>query len=142
MNTNNKNYLASFEVPENQKKNPEVLRIILTEEYTQIDFGYVAEWIYEKGGWIRIAQNTFIQVEGSEKRYTMKEAVNITIAPELHHFESTEDWQVFTLTFQPIPIKDCVIDIIEVEKPDENDFNYYGVKLKDVKSIELINLSR
>jgi hypothetical protein len=44
--------------------------------------------------------------------------------------ESTEDWQVFTLLFEPIPIKDCVIDIIEEESPDENDFNFYGIQLK------------
>jgi hypothetical protein len=139
MKKTNKKYLATIEVPEDQCNNPEVLRIILCDEYTQIDFGYVAEWIYEKGGWIRIAPHTFIQVHGSEKRYAMKEAINITIAPEQHHFESTEDWQVFTLIFEPIPIKDSIINIIEEEKPDENDFNYYGVKLGDVKAVELID---
>jgi hypothetical protein len=140
MKKTNKKYLATIDVPEDQCNNPEVLRIILCDEYTQIDFGYVAEWIYEKGGWIRIAPHTFIQVHGSDKRYVMKEAVNITIAPEQHHFESTEDWQVFTLIFEPIPINDCIIDIIEEENPDENDFNYYGVKLRDAKAVELIEL--
>ncbi|MEY4604357.1 MAG: hypothetical protein RIT43_1649 [Bacteroidota bacterium] len=138
MKNTNKKYLATIEVPEDQRNNPEVLRIILSDEYTQIDFGYVAEWIYEKGGWIRIAPHTFIQAHGSEKRYAMKEAINITIAPEQHHFESTEDWQVFTLIFEPIPIKECVIDIIEEVSPDENDFNFYGVKLKEVEAIGLI----
>jgi len=136
----NKSYLATVEVPEDQKNNPQVLRVILSEDHTQIDFGYVAEWIYKKGGWIRIAPYTFIQVQGSNERYMLKEAINITIAPEQHHFESTEDWQVFTLLFDPIPIKDCVIDIIEEEKPDDNDFNYYGVRLNYLKEVEILTI--
>ena len=137
MKKTNKCYLVSISIPKDQRWNPEVLRVVLSEDFTQIDFGYVAEWIYEKGGWIRIAPHTFIKVHGSDKRYGIKEAINITIAPEQHHFESTEDWQVFTLRFEPIPIKDCVIDIIEEVNPDENDFNFYGIELNDVKVIEL-----
>jgi hypothetical protein len=77
-------------------------------------------------------------VHGSEKRYALKEAINITLAPEQHHFESTEDWQVFTLIFEPIPIKDCVIDIIEEEEPDANDFNYYGIELRHVNEVRIL----
>lgn len=139
MKKTNKCYLASISIPKNQRWNPEVLRVTLSEEFTQIDFGYVAEWIYEKGGWIRIAPHSFLQVHGSDHRYGLKEAINITIAPEQYHFESTEDWQVFSLLFEPIPIIDCVIDIIEEPNPDENDFNFYGIELKKVKAIELIH---
>jgi hypothetical protein len=137
MKKNNKQYLAAIHDPHDQRQNPQVLRIILSDECTRIDFGYVAKWIYEKGGWIRIAPHTFIQVHGSEKRYALKEAINITLAPEQHHFESTEDWQVFTLIFEPIPIKDCVIDIIEEEEPDANDFNYYGIELRHVNEVRI-----
>jgi hypothetical protein len=45
-------------------------------------------------------------------------------------FQSVKDWQFFTLYFQPIPQKDCVINIIEEEKPTPDDFNYYGIELK------------
>jgi hypothetical protein len=38
----------------------------------------------------------------------------------------------------PHPINDCVIDIIEEVNPNENDFNFYGIELNDVKVIELI----
>jgi hypothetical protein len=138
MKKNNKQYLAAIHTPHEQRQNPQVLRIILSDECTRIDFGYVAKWIYEKGGWIRIAPHTFIQVHGSEKRYALKEAINITLAPEQHHFESTEDWQVFTLIFEPIPIKDCVIDIIEEEEPDANDFNYYGIELRHVNEVRIL----
>jgi hypothetical protein len=132
MKNTNKEYLATVEVPEDQRKNPEVLRIILSKDFTQIDFGYVAEMMYNRGGWIRISPQTFLTVHGSDKRHLLREARDITIAPEQHHFESKEDWKVFTLIFEPIPIKDCVIDIIEEEDPSPNDFNYYGIKLVDV----------
>jgi hypothetical protein len=45
-------------------------------------------------------------------------------------FQSVKDWQFFTLYFEPIPQKDCLINIIEEEKPSPNDFNYYGIALK------------
>ena len=138
MKNSEKSYLATIDVPEGQRNNPAVLRVILNENYTQIDFGYVAEWIYIRGGWIRIAPHTFIQVQGSEKRYNMTEAKNITIAPEQHHFESKQDWRVFTLFFEPIPIKDCVIDIIEEEDPEPTDFNFYGIRLTDAKGTEIL----
>ncbi|MFN5845948.1 MAG: hypothetical protein ACK46O_09580 [Flavobacteriia bacterium] len=134
-----KSYLSKIDIPKDQRKNPEVLRVILNENYTQIDFGYVAEWIYIRGGWIRIAPHTFIQVQGSENRYAMTEARNITIAPEQHHFESKQDWRVFTLFFEPIPIKDCVINIIEEENPNNKDFNFYGISLKDVRETEILS---
>ena len=41
--------------------NPILLRFILNEEYTRVDFGYAAPWIYDKGGWIHIASSTYIK---------------------------------------------------------------------------------
>ena len=135
-----KTYLATIEVPGGKRKNPEVMRIILGNEHTQIDFGYKAERMYINGGWIRIAAETHLVVHGLEKRFMLREAQHIPIAPEQHYFESYKDWRVFTLFFEPIPIKDCVIDIIESEQPNTNDFNYYGIKLKDVTATEIIKL--
>lgn len=139
MKKTERQYLVTLKVPEGQKNNPEVLRVILSKDFTQIDFGYVAKWIYERGGWIRIAPETFIQVDGSKHRFMLKEAHNITIAPEQFHFESKEDWTVFTLIFEPIPIKNCVIDIIECENPNDNDFNYYGLELVDVTTTTILD---
>lgn len=139
MKQSEKLYLATIETGEQRKKNPKVLRVILSTQYTRIDFGYVAPWIYDKGGWIKIAPYTFVQVAGSEKRYTLLEAANIPVAPERLDFESTEDWQVFTLYFEAIPILDCVIDIIEEEQPSSRDFNFYGIVLSDLLSCEIIN---
>lgn len=129
MKTTNSYFLAALEVGNQAKSNPEILRVILSDQYTRIDFGYVAPWIYVRGGWITIAPHTFIKVNGSSKYYKLIEAKNIPLAPEQFEFESTEDWRVFSLYFEPIPIKDCQFDIIEEENPTQNDFNFYNIMI-------------
>jgi hypothetical protein len=131
-------YLVNADAEDQLMKNPKILRILMGIEYTQIDFGYVAPWMYNRGGWIRIAAYTHIQVKGSKKRYALKEAKNIPLAPEQLNFESTEDWRVFSLLFEPIPLKDCVIDIIEEEEPNSDDFNFYNIKLEDITHMQLL----
>jgi hypothetical protein len=122
-------YLAEIDTGKQRKTNPVIMRIILNDQFTRIDFGYCAPWIYIRGGWIRIAQHTYIQLQGSLKKYELIEAKNIPLAPEVFEFESKEDWRVFTLYFKPIPIKSCNINIIEEENPTKNDFNFYGVSV-------------
>ena len=131
-------YLVNADAGDQLMKNPKILRILMGNEYTQIDFGYVAPWMYNRGGWIRIAEHTHIQVQGSKKKYMLKEAKNIPLAPEQLNFESTEDWRVFSLLFEPIPLKDCVIDIIEEEEPNSDDFNFYNIKLEDITHMQLV----
>jgi hypothetical protein len=137
MKRRNKKYLADIELGENGKANPVILRIILGDDCTQIDFGYAALSIYQKGGWIRISPETFIQVHGSEKRYPLQHAKNIALAPNKIEFESTQDWRVFSLFFEPIPMKDCVIDLVEELKPSPHDFNYYGIEVKTSTAVLL-----
>jgi hypothetical protein len=121
-----------FEIAESKDiaDNPKVLRVILDRELTRIDFGYNATRKYIKGGWIRMSPRTYVQVQGSPEKFLLKETTGITIAPKKVVFQSVKDWQFFTLYFEPIPQKDCVINIIEEEKPSPNDFNYYGIALK------------
>jgi hypothetical protein len=126
-----KQYLFSFDAGEQKKKNPKILRIFLSEQHVRVDFGYVAPWIYHRGGWIHIKPHTYLQVKGSKKKYKLTDAKNIPIKPAKLDFESIEDWQVFSLFFEPIPVKKCVIDIIEEENPNEDDFNYYDIQLLD-----------
>jgi hypothetical protein len=135
----NKTYLVQPEIKEAQKSNPTLLRILLSEQFTQIDFGYAAPWMYIKGGWIDIAPNTYIRKVDSKEKFKLINALNIPISPERHDFETKSDWKVFSLFFEPLPIKDCVIEIIEKENPNENNFNYYGISLEDVKGIEVLN---
>ena len=138
MKKSEKCYLVNTDAGDQKKMNPEILRILLSEQYTQIDFGYVAPWIYVRGGWIHISPNAYIQVKGNGKKYALKEAKNIPLAPNRLDFESTQDWRVFSLFFEPIPLNNCIIDIIEQEKPSKNDFNYYNIKLKDVVQTEVL----
>lgn len=115
-----------------------LLRAILDVDFTRIDFGYIATSYFVKGGWIRISPNTYIQIKGDERKYTLTHADNIPIAPEHYHFESSKDWQYFSLYFPPIPQETCSVDIIEAENPDDNDFNYYGIKLDLDNAVEII----
>lgn len=133
-------FLAELEVGKQDKSNPEILRVILSDQHTRIDFGYVAPWIYDRGGWIRIAPHTFLKVHGSPKHYKLIGSKNIPLAPEQFEFESTEDWRVFSLYFEPITHKDCKIDIIEEEKPTENDFNFYNIQIKIDKKMEIFGI--
>jgi hypothetical protein len=127
-----KNESLLFEIPmlDTPKQNPTVLRVLLTKEFTRIDFGYTTPWYYDKGGWIKIAPKTYLENKETKEQYKLKEASGISIAPKRINFESTEDWQFFSLYFEPIPMKDCVLNMIEAEKPTPNDFNYYGIELK------------
>jgi hypothetical protein len=50
-------------------------------------------------------------------------------SPDRFLFESNKDWAYFSLYFKAIPLKSCVIDVIEEEKPTKNNFNYYGVEV-------------
>jgi hypothetical protein len=134
----NKTYLVQPVIKDAQKNNPTLLRILLSEQFTQIDFGYAAPWMYIKGGWIDIAPQTYIRKVDSKEKFKLINALNIPISPERHDFETKSDWKVFSLFFEPLPIKDCVIEIIEKENPNENNFNYYGISLEDVKGIEVV----
>ena len=138
MATSSKNLL--FEIPERTegKQNPKLLRVLLTKEFTRLDFGYTTPWYYKKGGWIKISPKTYLQVEGSTEKYALKEAVGIAIAPKRINFESTEDWQFFSLYFEPIPQKEGIIQMIEAEKPTENDFNFYGIELVMANGVEVL----
>jgi hypothetical protein len=118
--------------------NPILLRVSLFVEFTKIDFGYTTTDIYDNGGWIKIASDTFIEIIETGKRYTLQLAENIPIAPVQHYFESQKDWRYYSLFFPPIPMHDCSINIIEVENGTPNDFNYYGIKLRMEDGVEIL----
>ena len=134
-------YLAPFSLnaADNRKQNPTILRIILSEEHVQIDMGYAAPDIYYKGGWIQISPLTYLHLHGSDKRFKLLQTRNITLAPTKVNFKSETDWCVFSLFFEPLPLRNCVIDIIENPHPTPNDFNYYGIEVSYIDSVELMS---
>jgi len=73
----------------------------------------------------------------TKERYTLTNAIGITIAPAKRNFESYRDWQYFSLFFPPIKQKDTLINIIEKVKGNKNKFNYYNIELKVADGIEL-----
>lgn len=141
MKKRNKRLLFELNEIREPNTNLVLLRAVLDSDYTRLDFGYIATSEFVKGGWIRIAPQTYIRIEGDSTKYTLNHAENIPLSPELLHFESNKDWQYFSLYFPVIPQKDCRIDIIETENPNDNDFNYYGIELNTDNAVEIINLN-
>ena len=127
-----------FEINEKEIQNPKILRIVLTENHTRIDFGYTTPWFYEKGGWITISPDTYLQLKDLKRKFILTNTEGIAISPKRLDFESTEDWQFFSLFFEPIPRTDCVFDMIESENPTKNDFNYHGIELNSKNRLELV----
>jgi hypothetical protein len=122
-------FLMQFSKDETIEINPKILRIFVSDQYTRIDFGYMPDDIYDYGWWITIDRNTYVQVRDSSKKYVFIEAIGIPVTPDKWEFDSIMDWKVFTLLFEPIPIKDCTIDVIENLEPGGNFFNYYNISL-------------
>ena len=137
----NKTLLLELNEIRKPNTNLVLLRSILDNEYTRIDFGYIATPYFIKGGWIRISADTYVSIQGEDKKYRLTHADNIPIAPDHFHFKSNKDWQYFSLYFEPLPIENMMIDIIEAENPDENDFNYYGIDFNVDTAAEILNIS-
>lgn len=135
---NNKKLVFHLNVLGHGESNPILLRINLFPEFTKIDFGYITTNKYINGGWIKISPETFIENVETKERYTMTNAVGITVAPAKRNFESNKDWQYFSLYFPPMKQKDTTINIIEKVKGNKSNFNYYNIPLKMQDGIEVL----
>lgn len=124
----NKRILQEINITRTPANNLILLRLLLDDDFTAIEFGYVAPFYYKRGGWIRIDQQTHIN--NGAKRFKLLRAENIPLSPDSMHFESIRDWQFFTLYFEPIPKIDQLIDIIESQNPNSNDFNFYSIAVE------------
>lgn len=134
----NKTLLFTLNKKGHSRGNPDLLRITLFPDHTKIDFGYTAKEMYDSGGWIRIEQDTFIEIKETGKRYFLTHSEGIPINPEHHYFESIKDWRYFSLYFPAIPPTNCTINIIEIENGSKNDFNYYDIELKMENGVEVL----
>ena len=135
---NNKKLVFHLNMLGHGESNPILLRINLFPEITKVDFGYITTEKYNNGGWIKISPDTFIENAETKERYTMTNAIGITIAPAKRNFESNKDWQYFSLYFPPMKQKDTTINIIEKIRGNKNDFNYYNIPLKIQDGIEVL----
>jgi hypothetical protein len=88
-------------------------KISLDDDFTKIDFVYIAPKQYINGGWIQLDSGCFIRPIGSEIRYKMVSAINIPLAPSKYYFKSKGQVHHFSLIF-PTRAKDIrAIDFIE-----------------------------
>lgn len=118
--------------------NVQLLRIILDNEQTRVDLGYQAPFYYAKGGWVRMSDETFIRILPHGDKLKITGTGNIPMGTTRHEFKTTKEWLYFSLYFPPIPFKTCQIDLIEKEKSDGTDFNFYAIQLKISEAIKLL----
>jgi hypothetical protein len=104
-------------------------KVILDDEFTRIDFVYIAPKMYVNGGWIQIDSGCFIRPIGSEIRYKMVSAINIPIAPAKYYFKSKGQVHHFSLLFPALPKNVKQIDIIE-KLGEGTYFNFFRVTLQ------------
>ena len=135
---NTKKILFQLNRMGHSETNPILLRMLLTPEYTKVDFGYTTTNKYIRGGWIKMAKDTFIENVETKKRYKMIKASGITIAPQKLNFQSNKDWQYYSLFFEPMEQKDAVVNLIEIENGTPNDFNYYNIEINLSDAIEMV----
>jgi hypothetical protein len=128
-------YIISNPEIGNSNENVQLLRIIVTKVETKIDFGYQATDFYDDGGWIKINPLTFIRPSGTNKKFILTNAYNIPYGPEVLQMNSTIGWRYFSLTFPPIAEGIDLIDLIEEEFGDKNDFNFFRIKLNEKSKI-------
>jgi hypothetical protein len=119
-------------------ENVQLLRIVLSKVETKIDFGYQATDFYDDGGWIKINPLTFIRPSGTSKKFILTNAYNIPYGPEVLQMHSTIGWRYFSLAFPPISEDVELIDLIEEEFGDKNDFNFFRIKLNEKEKINKI----
>lgn len=150
----NTGYIISNPEHSHVNDNLQLLRITVTNLETKVDFGYQATSYYTNGGWIKISPKTFIRPKGTNKKLILINATNIPYGPEKLHFNSSIEWRYFSLHFPSI-LEDAnnkksfmfdtaeanaieAIDLIENEKGDDTDFNFYGIRLDQERKKSLI----
>ncbi|MFM7386776.1 MAG: hypothetical protein ACKO5L_01300 [Bacteroidota bacterium] len=107
----------------------QLLRITLTDRTTRLDLGYQANDKFYSGWWINIYQETHLRSSASDRKFIMQDQKHIVTAPNRMHYDSRADWQFFSLFFAPLPMVEQHISMIESEKPDKNNFNFYEIPL-------------
>jgi len=106
-----------------------VEKITLDDDFTRIDFVYIAPTYYKNGGWIQIDSECYIRPIGYDVCYKMIRAINIPITPARYFFKSKGQVHQFTLLFPALPKSVKQIDIIE-RLAEGTYFNFFRVALQ------------
>ena len=117
-----------------------VEKISLNDDFTRIDFVYIAPRKYVNGGWIQLSSGCYIRPIGSQVHYKLVSAINIPLAPAKYYFKSKGQVHQFTLVFPALPKNVKQIDIIE-SLAEGTFFNFFSVALQHLAPtlIRIIN---
>lgn len=115
-------------------------KISYGDNFTRIDFEYIAPKMYLNGGWIQIDSKCFIRPVGSEICYKMIRTIDIPIAPAKYIFKRCGEVFHFSLLFSVLPKNVKYIDIIE-RLAEGTYFNFFKVALQhqEPSLIRIIN---
>lgn len=110
-----------------RKSNPhmEVVKIIITDKYTVVEFKHTNP--YEVGGYANIFPETVIRTNKGQT-FKLQKVKNIPVAPYRHNYRKKGEVLRFKLYFPPINPSTKSIDIIESEG-NKQAFNVYKIKL-------------
>ena len=104
-------------------------KITLDDDFTRIDFVYIAPKKYVNGGWIQIDPRCYIRPIGYDICFKIIKAINIPIAPSKYYFKCKGQVHQFTLLFPTLPKIVKQIDIIE-RLAEGSYFNFFRVALQ------------
>lgn len=103
--------------------------ISLEDDFTRIDFVYIAPFGYRNGGWIQIDPGCYIRPIGTDRRYHLLQTIDIPMAPTKYYFKRSGQVLSFSLLFSALPKSVKQIDIIE-KLGEGNYFNFFKVELQ------------
>jgi hypothetical protein len=114
-------------------KNISIVRILIDEETTRIDFVYQKNFSKVLKQSFQISPDCYIKICSEDIKYKLLKADNIAIAPFKNCQIGNSVLFAFSLFFPAIPKNAQRIDVVESEAKDKNYFNFYGVNLHSQK---------
>jgi len=115
---------------DNKNKRITILRVVIDNEYTRVDFLYWSLKNNNMGKWIQIEKDTYIRALNCDKKLKLLKAENIGISPNKSFFKTKLNLLNFTLYFPPLPKDTVAFDLIEKDTKNENYFNFHKINLK------------
>jgi hypothetical protein len=114
----------------NKNKRITILRVVIDNEYTRVDFLYWSLKNNNMGKWIQIEKDTYIRALNSDQKLKLIKAENIGVSPNKRFFKTKLNLLNFTLYFPPLPKDMVAFDLIEKDTTNENYFNFHKINLK------------
>lgn len=97
----------------------------------------------DEASWMNFGDKTFLQVDGSSKRYHMISTINMPINSEAENrymmFDKRNQRHQFVLEFERIP-DGASFNMIESEE-NPNAFNFYGITYNPTDSTSYVNIA-